>query len=644
MTRVDSSTESPRRWAVADDQPMVNGRYRVERSVGRGGMAEVFLAHDTLLDRPVALKVLFPEYATDPAFVERFRREAQAAAGLQHPHIVAVYDWGKVNNTYFIAMEYVSGKTLAEILADRKQLTHTQAADIARDVASALAFAHDNGVVHRDIKPGNILVRSDGVVKVADFGIARAMDSSTDQALTQTGLVMGTASYLSPEQAQGAQPDPRSDLYSLGVVMYEMVGGRPPYVGENSLSIAYQHVHSVPEPLKTLNQFVPLEFEAVVAKCMAKSADKRYQSGQALIDDLRRVEEGVDVQALSGLRAQSTTDASPTTQAIPTVPPVPSSSPTDELEVIETSARTTARYVFGSAIGFVVVLAIIVIGVRALTGSGGMVDVPDTIGLPFEQAEQVIIDAGLTPVGNPQPTTDVEPGIVYAQEPAAVTRVETGSRILITYQPAATVTVPAIQGMLVADATKLLDSLDLVLTITETREDPTIPANQIISQTPVANTVVAGGSEISVVVSSGSAALTIPNVQGQAGDAAAQLLAAEPYVFAVTVVEELSTTVDQGRVTRTEPVIGSAIPRGSTITVYVSGASTKVAVPSVEGLTESEARTALNTAGLIWEIKYQNVPAGDANDGRVISQSRQPDDLVEPGSRVTLVVGKVPSG
>jgi serine/threonine-protein kinase len=261
-------------------------------------MAEVFLAHDTLLDRPIALKVLFPEYATDPAFVERFRREAQAAAGLQHPHIVAVYDWGKVNNTYFIAMEYVSGKTLAEILKDRKQLTHTQAADIARDVASALGFAHDNGVVHRDIKPGNILVRADGVVKVADFGIARALDSSTDEALTQTGLVMGTAAYLSPEQAQGAQPDPRSDLYSLGVVMYEMVGGRPPYVGDSSLSVAYQHVHAVPEPLKKLNQFVPLEFEAVVAKCMAKSADKRYQTGQALIDDLRRVEEGSDVQAL----------------------------------------------------------------------------------------------------------------------------------------------------------------------------------------------------------------------------------------------------------------------------------------------------------------------------------------------------------
>ncbi|MFZ9274840.1 MAG: Stk1 family PASTA domain-containing Ser/Thr kinase, partial [Ilumatobacteraceae bacterium] len=421
-------------------QPIVNGRYRVERSVGRGGMAEVFLAHDTLLDRPIALKVLFPEYATDPAFVERFRREAQAAAGLQHPHIVAVYDWGKVNNTYFIAMEYVSGKTLAEILKDRKQLTHTQAADIARDVASALGFAHDNGVVHRDIKPGNILVRADGVVKVADFGIARALDSSTDEALTQTGLVMGTAAYLSPEQAQGAQPDPRSDLYSLGVVMYEMVGGRPPYVGDSSLSVAYQHVHAVPEPLKKLNQFVPLEFEAVVAKCMAKSADKRYQTGQALIDDLRRVEEGSDVQALSTLRSTARDESPLTTQAIPVVTPTLSEQPTAEHEVFDNSARRTARYVFGSAVGFVILLAVIVIGIRALTNGGGLVDVPDTVGMQYAQAEQVIIDAGLTPVGNPQPSDGIEPGVVYAQEPGTGERVDTGTRILITYQPTETVT------------------------------------------------------------------------------------------------------------------------------------------------------------------------------------------------------------
>ena len=625
-----------------DDQPTVNGRYRVERSVGRGGMAEVFLAHDTLLDRPIALKVLFPENATDPAFVERFRREAQAAAGLQHPHIVAVYDWGRVNNTYFIAMEYVNGKTLAEILKDRKQLTHTQAADIARDVASALSCAHDNGVVHRDIKPGNILVRADGVVKVADFGIARALDASTDEALTQTGLVMGTAAYLSPEQAQGAQPDPRSDLYSLGVVMYEMVGGRPPYVGNSSLSVAYQHVHAVPEPLKKLNQFVPLEFEAVVAKCMAKSPDKRYQTGQALIDDLRRVEEGADVQALSTLRGSTQQEPQTTTAEIPVVSPQIPEQSTTEFDMLDTSARRTAQYVFGSAIGFVVILAVIVFGLRALTG-GGLVDVPDTVGMQYAQAEQVIIDAGLTPVGNPQPSEGIDPGIVYAQEPGVGTEVEAGTRVLITYQPTETVTVPAIQGMLVADATELLASVDLTLVISETREDPAIPVNQIISQSPVASTLVASGSEITVIVSSGASSLTIPNVEGQTADAATQLLSAEPYLFIVTATEEASTTVDKGRVIRTEPIIGSALPRGSTITVFVSGASAKVAVPLVEGLTETEARNALNAAGLIWEIKYQNVPAGDPNDGRVISQSRQPEDLVDPSSRVVLVVGKIPS-
>ena len=605
-------------------------------------MAEVFLAHDTLLDRPIALKVLFPENATDPAFVERFRREAQAAAGLQHPHIVAVYDWGKVNNTYFIAMEYVNGRTLAEILKDRKQLTHTQAADIARDVASALSCAHDNGVVHRDIKPGNILVRADGVVKVADFGIARALDASTDEALTQTGLVMGTAAYLSPEQAQGAQPDPRSDLYSLGVVMYEMVGGRPPYVGNSSLSVAYQHVHAVPEPLKKLNQFVPLEFEAVVAKCMAKSPDKRYQTGQALIDDLRRVEEGADVQALSTLRGSTQQEPQTTTAEIPVVSPQIPEQSTTEFDMLDTSARGTAQYVFGSAIGFVVILAVIVFGLRALTG-GGLVDVPDTVGMQYAQAEQVIIDAGLTPVGNPQPSEGIDPGIVYAQEPGVGTEVEAGTRILITYQPTETVTVPAIQGMLVADATELLASVDLTLVISETREDPAIPVNQIISQSPVASTLVASGSEITVIVSSGASSLTIPNVEGQTADAATQLLSAEPYLFIVTATEEASTTVDKGRVIRTEPIIGSALPRGSTITVFVSGASAKVAVPLVEGLTETEARNALNAAGLIWEIKYQNVPAGDPNDGRVISQSRQPEDLVDPSSRVVLVVGKIPS-
>ena len=255
---------------------VLNDRYEIQQRIGRGGMADVFLARDLLLDRPVAIKVLFPEFAIDPSFVERFRREAQSAANLNHPNIVSVYDWGKYENTYFMAMEYVEGRTLADVLRLNGHLNSVQAAEIASEVSAALGFAHRNGVVHRDIKPANILIGSNGQVKVADFGIARAMNAPTEKNLTQVGAVMGTATYFSPEQAQGAQPDPRSDLYSLGIVLYEMVAGRPPFTGDNPVSIAYKQVHDAPQPLNQLVADVPRPFEAIVAKLLAKRPEQRY--------------------------------------------------------------------------------------------------------------------------------------------------------------------------------------------------------------------------------------------------------------------------------------------------------------------------------------------------------------------------------
>ncbi|HUS61295.1 MAG TPA: protein kinase, partial [Acidimicrobiales bacterium] len=204
-------------------QTVFNGRYELHRRLARGGMADVFLARDSLLDRPVAVKVLFPEFATDPSFVERFRREAQSAANLNHPNIVAVYDWGQEEGTYFIVMEYVEGRSLADIIKTEGPLHPKRAAEVASDIAAALGFAHRNGVIHRDIKPGNVLITPSGQVKVADFGIARALDAAAEQNLTQAGSVMGTATYFSPEQAQGLSLDPRSDLYSVGIVLYEMV-------------------------------------------------------------------------------------------------------------------------------------------------------------------------------------------------------------------------------------------------------------------------------------------------------------------------------------------------------------------------------------------------------------------------------------
>ena len=228
------------------NQVIFNGRYELHRRLGRGGMAEVYLARDQLLDRPVAVKVLFPALATDQGFVERFRREAQAAANLQHPNIVSVFDWGEANGTYFIVMEYVEGHTLAEMLRDEGRLHPDRAAEITADIAAALGFAHRNRVVHRDVKPGNVLITRDGGVKVADFGIARALSDSTDQNLTKTGSVMGTATYFSPEQARGAAVDPRSDIYSLGCVLYEMTTGHPPFTGDSAVAIAYKHVQENP--------------------------------------------------------------------------------------------------------------------------------------------------------------------------------------------------------------------------------------------------------------------------------------------------------------------------------------------------------------------------------------------------------------
>ena len=633
---------------MVSNMPVVNDRYRVERSVGRGGMAEVFLAHDLLLDRPVALKVLFPEYANDPNFVERFRREAQSAAGLTHPNIVAVYDWGKVNNTYFIAMEFVQGRTLASILKEKLRLTARQACDVAVDVASALGFAHENGVVHRDIKPGNILIGSTGQIKVADFGIARALGSAVEDGLTQTGSVMGTATYLSPEQAQGSQPDPRSDIYSLGVMMYEMVAGRAPFIGDNAVGIAYQQVHGVPPALSEFVADVPREFEAIVAKCMAKSAERRYVNANALRDDLRRFSAGEDVVALTDVRGRKTQSQSTDTMAIPVITKNQDSNieKTDSHDYEDSyddiAPRRAASYLFGAVFTAIVLLAAGVFIYRTVDrGSATSVTIPDVTNRTQAEASQLLLDLGLTPIPNAVINDAVGDDIVYAQDPPATAVGHQGDVVTITYNPAKQLqTVPPIQGLSVENATQLLAPLGLQLVILEVRNDPLVPLNQIITQDPLANEQVRSGSPISVVVSGGTGGSNIPNIEGQVSSAAEQLLKSSPYNFVVTITAEASATVEKGRAIRTDPAIGTPLPAGSAIALIVSSGSSTVVVPDVTGNTEGEAQTAINAAGLITEIKYQNVPAGDANDGRVISQSREAQSAVAPGTKITLVVGK----
>ena len=668
---------------------ILNDRYEMQQRIGRGGMADVYLARDILLDRLVAIKVLFPEYATDPAFVERFRREAQSAANLNHPNIVSVYDWGRSNNTYFMAMEYVPGRTLAEALHDVGQITAMKAAEVGIEVAAALSFAHRGNVVHRDIKPGNILIGSNGQLKVADFGIARALGSAADSNLTQVGAVMGTAAYLSPEQAQGGQPDPRSDLYSLGIVLYEMVGGRVPFSGDNPVSIAYKQVHEAPQPLNQLASDVPRAFEAIVARLLAKDPDLRYATAEAVRDDLRRFRDGIPVQALADALNRRNSDPTPIGTAAPTtvIPTGPMVGGPDDVAAASTQSipttaipstqattalpRTTINanpdlppgYTASNAvvstddlqrkrtaivIGAISATVLLIIGavVAFLTLSGGSavapkIAVPDVTNQILENAVATLKDLGFEVVPVAEETTTVDTNIVWKQVPLPGEEIEEGDTVTIVYNPSnAPMAVPNLAGLTIEQARTALLNLGLTIGIITPQNDPTAPADTIIASVPKAGEQVLGGATIDLTVSQGSGVVQIPNVQGQTSQAARSVLEGEPYKFLITVVEEASTTVESGRVTRTSPTIGADTTKGSAVTIYVSTGQATIPVPLVSGLTEAQARAKLTSSGFIVKVEYIEVTTGNANDGRVIAQDPSMNVQSTPGSQVLLKVGK----
>ena len=658
---------------------VINDRYQIHKRIGRGGMADVFSARDLLLDRQVAIKVLFPEFATDANFVERFRREAQSAASLSHPNIVSVYDWGKYEGTYFIAMEEVQGRTLAEILSTNKQLTAKQAAEIASEVAAALGFAHDNHVAHRDIKPANILIGSNGQVKVADFGIARAMNAPTEANLTQAGSVMGTATYFSPEQAQGAQPDPRSDLYSLGIVMYEMVAGRPPFTGENPVSIAYKQVHDAPQPLVQIVADVPRSYEAIVAKLLAKDPALRYPTAGALRDDLRRFRSDQPVQALvaaqnaqgragavaaAGAVAGATTlnpTVAPTTVG-PSMPPRASTVPsTGMIEAgyptgasadamyYDTNQSKTGWYAIAAFLALIVLVVGGVLLFQALSNDDTSDEPTQFILADYTNPPQLLADvtADLDSLGIRYETIAEESalvpvGFVHRTDPVAGTLILADQTVQVFFNPdPQMVPVPGVVGLTLEEARLKLEGEGFKIgEITKDKTDA-VAENTVISTDPAADTPALQGSTVDIVVAGPLDSVQVPGqVVGMSEVDARTLLEAPPYQFTVTTAVKSSATIAEGTVIEINPGPGELVEIGSGVTIVVSTGPEPVTVAPVIGQTEGRARNTLTSDGLVVRVQYQDVTAGSPDDGRVIAQSLNPGSLTPPGSEITITVAR----
>jgi eukaryotic-like serine/threonine-protein kinase len=567
---------------MSDQSPTVfNDRYEMHRHLARGGMSDVYLAKDLLLDRPVAVKVLFTEYARDPAFVERFRREAQAAANLNHPNIVAVYDWGQQSGTYFIVMEYIEGRSLSDIVRTEGPLHPRRAAEIAADVAAALGFAHRNGVVHRDVKPGNILIAPSGQVKVADFGIAQAVVGGAEANLTQAGAVMGTATYFSPEQAQGKAVDPRSDLYSLGCVLYEMLTTRPPFSGDTPVAIAYKHVQE-PAPLpSTTGVAVPPALEAIVAELMAKDPADRYASAEDLRADLRNYLEGLPVSALrskaaltAGLAAAgigATAAVAAAANPSQAVPPVTGGPPTGSTSAAAgpPTKRRTSRFLW-VLLGVLVVLAaaLVFLATRLDRSTATQKAVPNVVGDQVAVATQTLESDGFKVKPVTQANTDHPNGQVFSQDPVGGQLADVGSTVTLQVSKGAgQKQVPNVIGQTQAAATSQLESASFTVRAFPQSSD-TVPVGQVISQSPAPLSMADQKSEVDIQVSSGPATIKVPDVTGQSEASAAANLAAMGFVVATA--NQSSTTVPAGQVIGTNPSAGIQVAPKSTITIIVS--------------------------------------------------------------------------
>lgn len=551
------------------DVRMLGDRYEIGEVIGRGGMAEVHEARDVRLGRRVAIKILRPDLARDPDFQVRFRREAQSAAALNHPNIVAVYDSGEDRLdgaegqpqvvVPYIVMEYVDGMTLRQLLASGRRLLPERALEIASGVLSALDYAHRHGIVHRDIKPGNVMLTRSGDVKVMDFGIARALNEA-GTSITSTSAVMGTAQYLSPEQARGEVVDARSDLYSTGVLLYELLTGRPPFTGESAVSIAYQHVSEMPTPPSQIDSGVSPEIDLIVLAALAKRTDERYQTASEFRADVERTIQGGPITM-----AVPTVMASEHTQMLA---PVEASGAAAYARARQPQPRRRRGLFWGIAIVVVlgIVAGILVVATQLIPGGGARVTVPNLEGLTVDSAQQLLASSNLTLGQQTAEVSDRPEGRITAQQPASGESIEEGQAVNVTVSAGKEkATVPSLVGLSSAqDARTALVDANLQLgPVTE--QDSDQPAGYVLEQSIPEGAQVNAGSTVAITVASGSvsvpAVIGLSEAQGRSDIVQAGF---DPQV----IYQDTGADV-AGTVLAQSPKGGSKLPRGSIVTITV---------------------------------------------------------------------------
>ena len=613
-------------------------RYELLGHIARGGMADVYEARDTLLGRRVAVKVLHSQFSSDEAFVKRFRREAQAAANLSHPNIVGIYDWGQEGSTYFIVMELVEGRSLRDVLREEGPLLPRRAIEISAEAAAALSVAHRSGLVHRDVKPGNLLMAADGKVKVTDFGIARAWDDSSE--LTKTGAVIGTATYFSPEQAQGVPADERSDIYALGVVMYEMLTGRPPFSGESPVAVAYQHVSALAAQPSLDNPDVPPDVDRIVMRAIDKDPELRYQTAEELRQDLLLFLRG------EALATVPSSDA-PTRVLQPSSVPPPTATPDEIYRQVAPSEPTSSQLPFIiTTFALVVALGVgIFLLLRALapgTPEATLIEIPNVAGMTQAEALLELQQLGFKVIPEPGVSDTVEEGRVIGTKPPVGDMAEDGAFIIVYVSLGAEAfPVPPLVGLDLVRATELIEKAGLLLGRVEPIPDDTVPADEVISQDPPAGQDAAAGTAVNLVVSTGLEEFPIPTdlagrSEGDAGFILGNL------GLSVVFETEFSSETLKGFVVRTEPPGGTTVKKGDRVMVYVSNGPEPVVVPNLVGATQDQARSALEALGLVIRVNTTTVEVPADQDGLVAEQLPAPGTEVQPGTTVSVTLGKAP--